>query len=206
MLGGLHLFLEPAALAALLGHDGIGLNLTEQGCRVIVLIVDQMVEGKLVFLGQQPGAVSVEYAPPTFVSLPEGTQLANGVDASQGQQSLHTLRLHLAHGIIVVLTPRHVVGMRRIDTVVADEGELQGVGHTDDRLVENLGEGMGGIDDQTDVVIAAETEHRLPVEGTVDAHTMMERHVLFARLRGVVVDVARLLQFLDGFAPFRRSS
>ena len=50
--GSCHLLVETATLTTLFGKDGIGMELADEGISVIVLVVDQMVEGELVLFSQ----------------------------------------------------------------------------------------------------------------------------------------------------------
>ena len=89
------------------------------------------------------------------------------------------------------------------DTLEANGRQMQCLGHACHRLVQLCGKGMGGIHDESYAVMGAERPHGLAIHSTVYAHAVVQRHVLFARLRAIEEWLARLLQFLDGLSSFR---
>ncbi len=65
---------------------------------------------------------------------------------------------------------------------------------------------MGSIDNQSDAVLTTELTHRLTIQRTINALTMMQRDVLLARLGTIIIGGATLFQHLCGLATFRRPS
>ena len=72
--------------------------------------------------------------------------------------------------------------------------------------MQHLGKRMGSIDQESDVMLLAENGHGGCVHGSADGNTVMERHVLLARLRAVVERVASLFQRFNCLPAFRRAS
>ena len=68
------------------------------------------------------------------------------------------------------------------------------------------GKGMGSVNQQTDVLLFADSTHRLVVERTIQPDAVVQRQFLFARLRAIVIAVARFIEYLDSLASFRCSS
>ena len=58
--------------------------------------------------------------------------------------------------------------------------------------------GMGSINYQTDVMLTTEQTHRLTIQRTINALTMMQRDVLLARLGTIIIGGATLFQYLCG--------
>ena len=73
-------------------------------------------------------------------------------------------------------------------------------------LVQHLGKGMGGINQEFDVMLLAESCHGGYIHRSADGNTVMERHVLLTRLRAVVECIASLFECFDGFAPLGGSA
>ena len=72
--------------------------------------------------------------------------------------------------------------------------------------VQSLGKGVGGIDKETHVMLATECHHLRHVHRAADGHAVVERNILFARLRAVVERLTGLLQHLHGLAALCRAS
>ena len=66
--------------------------------------------------------------------------------------------------------------------------------------------GMGSINYQTDVMHTTEQTHRLTIQRSINALTMMQRDVLLARLGTIIIGGATLFQHLCGLTTFRRPS
>ena len=75
------------------------------------------------------------------------------------------IRRHLR----VVVNPCDIRVSRRIDPFVADNGNRQRIGYFGYRLMELRGKRMGGIDDESYLVLLTELAHRLTVHRTVNA-------------------------------------
>ena len=131
----------------------------------------------------------------------EGFQFGDALYTRCRQQRTDVTR-HL--GVVVYPSERGIA--RGIDAVVADDGNLQVLGYLDDGLVELRGEGMGGIDEQTDGMVLTESQHRLGIEGTVQTCAVMEGDVLLACLRAVEIGTAALFQHFYGLAALGSSS
>ena len=65
---------------------------------------------------------------------------------------------------------------------------------------------MGSIHDKSDVVLLTENMHRRCIKCAVQTNAMMQRNVLLASLRAVVIGVASLFQHLNSFTAFRCTS
>ena len=72
--------------------------------------------------------------------------------------------------------------------------------------MQTLGKRMSGVNKQSDMMFLAELFHRMVVHGAINTYTMMERHLLVARLGAIEVGVASLFQFFDGLTPFGGSA
>ena len=66
--------------------------------------------------------------------------------------------------------------------------------------MQTFGKGMGGVDEQADLMFAAEQFHGSLVHSAIDAQTMLQAELLLTRLRAVVIRLASLFQHLSRLA------
>ena len=138
------------------------------------------------------------------VHLPIRPQPADGLHAGQGQQSGDAIGLHPTNGIVVIVAPNDVRTARRIDALVTHHRQREPFGHDGHRAMQHLGEGMGGVDQQPDLLLPTERLHRLLIHRTREAGAMMAIHLLVRIARGIEIGTARFVGRLHGSAPLGR--
>lgn len=101
------------------------MQLLQQGGGVVVPIVDQAVFGKLFAEGYLARTVTIEDAPPAVMLLPEGTQLAQGIDTGKRQQTFYAVLLQEQDRLVKVLAVYQLGIVLGVDALIADEGQTE---------------------------------------------------------------------------------
>jgi hypothetical protein len=72
--------------------------------------------------------------------------------------------------------------------------------------MQHRSEWVGGIDNESDIVLLTEPLHSFTVQRTIDTLSVMQGQLLLTCLRAVEVERSCLFQYLCSLSTFRRSS
>ena len=201
----LYLIDKAPRLATLLRQYGLRTHTLEQRLIAARLVIDDPLTRETLPLSQRERRGQIEDAEDArVVCLPIRPQPTDGLHAGQGQQSRDTVRLHPTDGIVVIIAPNDVRTARRIDALVTYHRQRESFGHDGHRAMQHLGEGMGGVDQQPDLLLPTERLHRLLIHRTREAGAMMAIHLLVRVARGIEIGTACLVGRLHGGAPLGR--
>ena len=192
-------------LTTLLRQYGLRAHALKQRLIAAGFIIDDPPTREALPLGQRERRGQVEDAEDArVVRLPIRPQPRDGLHAGQGQQSRDTIGLHPTDGIVVIIAPNDVRTARRIDALVTHHRQREPFGHDGHRPVQHLGERMGGVDKQPDLLLPTKCLHRLLIERAREAGAMMAIHLLVRVARRIEIRTARLVGRLHGGAPLGR--
>ena len=153
-----------------------------------------MAEGESCCLSLLSGVISIEDTEEALMLLPEGLEWGDGIHARQSQKPATGLCLQLLDHLLIALAFDDLPRALAVFTLVAEDGDAELGCHLSDGLVEDGGEGMGGVDDEVDILLADEVTHDLVCHGARDALAVDEVYLLKGTFGGVIVFFAGLVE------------
>ena len=188
------LLLEEATLATLLRDHSVGLYLVEERLIFALMEVAYMAEGESCCLSLLSGVISIEDTEEALMLLPEGLEWGDGVHARQSKKPVTGLCFQLLDHLLVARAFDDLPRALAVLALVAEDGDAELGCHLSDGLVEDGGEGMGGVDDEVDILLADEVTHDLVCHGARDTLAVDEVYLLEGPLGGVIVFFAGLVE------------
>ena len=95
--------------------------------------------------------------------------------------------MNICGNLRIIVYPREVRITRWIDALVAHNMNVQLFGNFSNRLMQMGCKRMASIDNELDVMLTTERQHRFCVKSPVDTLPMMKRDVLFTSLRAIEI-------------------
>ena len=89
--GSMNFLVKTATHTALLSDYGLGMQSLNQRCRVVLLVVNEVLGWKASSLCPTLRFVTVQDAEPAFTVLPVISQFCNGIDTGESQQALNAV-------------------------------------------------------------------------------------------------------------------
>ena len=188
------LLLEEATLATLLRDHSVGLYLVEERLIFALMEVAYMAEGESCCLSLLSGVISIEDTEEALILLPEGLEWGDGIHARQSKEPVTGLCLQLLDHLLVARAFDDLPRALAVLALVAEDGDAELGCHLSDGLVEDGGEGMGGVDDEVDILLVDEVPHDLVGHGARDTLAVDEVYLLEGTLGGVIVFFAGLVE------------
>ena len=188
------LLLEEATLATLLRDHSVGLYLIEERLIFALMEVAYMAEGESCSLSLLSGVISIEDTEEALMLLPEGLEGGDGIHARQSKKPVTGLCLQLLDHLLVARAFDDLPRALAVLALVAEDGDAELGCHLSDGLVEDGGEGMGGVDDEVDILLVDEVTHDLVGHGARDTLAVDEVYLLKGTFGGVIVFFAGLVE------------
>ncbi len=202
----LDLLRETARLAALLRQDRLRLKPGDQGGVIFFFVIDKPFRREPLLTGFRQRFLAPEDAEPAVVPLPIRAQFPDGLHARERQKTGDAVGFQQPDSLRIIGTPVYGSIFAHICALDPYNGQVERLSDSGHSLMQDLGEGMRGIDQQPDAVFRAEGGHRGFVEGAGHVGAVLALDLLQVAAGRVPIGRARRVGHPDRQPSFRRSA